>query len=269
MEGQQAAMESMEFGLQIEKIEPVSVSFVELIRRVNMDLATLSYDPDTGATLDLEFDIAPEDFLSFAEKDILEGDLRGLVNGLSNAKRAIDCQVEKLLACLGLPSARSFPKKMELLAEIGVVAPRIVAKVVRARNYLEHEYRRPEREQVEDAVDVATLFVAALERSLAFFPESFSVANLVEGLEIAPGIPLPQKGISLHFNSEQRCFDVSGYVYDVDVSNRKRIQIFHGSSILKTADRGYRELIRLCFILDKSVDPEDKIRKYLVFICGA
>ena len=46
---------------------------------------------------------------------------------------------------------------MGLLTEIGVVAPRIVTKVVRARNYLEHEYRKPEKEQVEDAVDVTTL----------------------------------------------------------------------------------------------------------------
>jgi Domain of unknown function (DUF4926) len=72
---------------------------------------------------------------------------------------------------------------MGLLTEIGVVAPRIVTKVIRARNYLEHQYRKPEKGQVEDAVDVATLFVAALERSLAIFPESFSLDNLVEGFE--------------------------------------------------------------------------------------
>jgi hypothetical protein len=113
---------------EIERPEPVGVSFRELVERVDLNLASLSFVPDTGSTLDLEYEITPEDFLSFAEKDIMQDDVRGLVNGLSNAKRAIDCQVEKLLACLGLPSARSFPKKMGLLTEIGVVAPRIVTK---------------------------------------------------------------------------------------------------------------------------------------------
>ena len=76
---------------------------------------------------------------------------------------------------------------MGLLTEIGVVAPRIVTKVVCARNYLEHEYRTPDKEQLEAAVDVAIRFVATLERSLAFFPESFSFDNLAEGLELVPG----------------------------------------------------------------------------------
>jgi hypothetical protein len=132
---------------EIERPEPVGVSFRDLVEQVDLNLASLSLVPDTGSTLDLEYEIMLEDFLSFAQKDILQDDIRGLVNGLANAKRAIDCQVEKLLACLGLPSARSFPKKMDLLTEIGVVAPRIVTKVVRARNYLEHEYRKPEKEQ--------------------------------------------------------------------------------------------------------------------------
>jgi hypothetical protein len=250
----------------VERPEPVGVSFRELVERVDLNLASLSLVPDTGSTLDLEYEIAPEAFLSFAEKDLLQDDVRGLVNGLSNAKRAIDCQVEKLLACLGLPSARSFPKKMGLLTEIGVVAPRIVTKVVRARNYLEHEYRKPEKEQVEDAVDVATLFVAALERSLAFFPESFSLDNLVEGLELVPGILQACKGISFHFHSDPHRFEIQGYVYDVDMEKKQRTPVFRGNSTLKASDRGYRELIRLCFSFDKSPAPEDDFRKYLLFI---
>ena len=169
---------------EIERPEPVRVSFRELVERVDIHLASLFYAYGSGSSLYREYEITPEDFLSFAEKDILQGDVRGLVNGLSNAKRAIDCQVETLLACFGLPSVRSFPKKMDILTEIGVIAPRIVTKVIRARNYLEHEYRQPEKEQVEDAVDVATLFVTALGRSLDNFLDSFDIVNLVEGTYI-------------------------------------------------------------------------------------
>jgi hypothetical protein len=149
----------------VERPEPVGVSFRELVERVDLNLASLSLVPDTGSTLDLEYEIAPEAFLLFAEKDLLQDDVRGLVNGLSNAKRAIDCQVEKLFACLGLPSARSFPKKMGLLME-----------------------------------------------------------------------------------------------------KKQRTPVFRGNSTLKASDRGYRELIRLCFSFDKSPAPEDDFRKYLLFI---
>ena len=251
---------------EIERAEPVGVSFRELVERVDINLASLSLVPDTGTTLDLEYEITPDDFLSFAEKDILQNDVRGLVNGLSNAKRAIDCQVEKLLAGLGLPSARSFPKKMALLTELSVIAPRIVTKVIRTRNYLEHEYRKPEKEQVEDAVDVATLFVAALERSLAFFPESFSLDNLAEGLELVPGVLQACKGLSFYFHSDRHWFEIQGYVYDVDMEQRKRTPVFLGNSTLKASDRGYRELIRLCFSFDKSPTLEDDFRKYLLFV---
>ena len=152
---------------------------------------------------------------------------RGFVNGLSNAKRAIDCQVEKLLAGLGLPSARSFPKKMALLTELGVIAPRIVTKVVQTRNYLEHEYRKPEKEQVEDAVDVATLFVAALERSLDIFLCEFTIGNLAEGSEsVLFGLEEYNKQLLFSFYSDQHRFKIRGSVYDVDMEQKKHTSEF-------------------------------------------
>jgi hypothetical protein len=43
------------------------------------------------------------------------------------------------------------------------VAPRILNKIVRLRNMLEHEFHLPKKTEVEDAVDVATLFLEALK----------------------------------------------------------------------------------------------------------
>ena len=130
---------------EIERPEPVRISFRELVEQVDINLASLFFVYGCGSSLyrEYEYEITPEDFLSFAEKDILQGDVRGLVNGLSNAKRAIDCQVETLLACFGLPPVRSFPKKMDILTEIGVIASRIVTKVIRARNYLARIIHQP------------------------------------------------------------------------------------------------------------------------------
>ena len=49
---------------------------------------------------------------------------------------------------------------------IGVISPGILKKINRKRNFLEHEYIYPSKEEVEDALDVAKLFVAYTNRYL-------------------------------------------------------------------------------------------------------
>ncbi|MEA2075447.1 MAG: hypothetical protein U9O85_06905 [Euryarchaeota archaeon] len=42
----------------------------------------------------------------------------------------------------------------------GIIAPQILKKINDKRNLLEHEFKKPSLEQVEDALDVATLFIS-------------------------------------------------------------------------------------------------------------
>jgi len=46
--------------------------------------------------------VQPEDFLLFAKKDYQENDERGLINCLSNVKRAIDCIIDEVLNIYGI-----------------------------------------------------------------------------------------------------------------------------------------------------------------------
>ena len=108
--------------------------------------------------------VTPPDYLRYAEADLSTGGNHGLVNALSNAKRAIDCQVTNTLQGFGLSVPKQFPTKLEKIAALGLVAPRIVKKIVRLRNLLEHEFHSPQLAEVEDAVDVATLFIEATRR---------------------------------------------------------------------------------------------------------
>lgn len=107
--------------------------------------------------------VSPQEYLRFAQQDLRLGGARGLINGLANSKRAIDCQITNLLQALGIPSGGNFPSKLEKVEALGIVAPRILMKVARARNSLEHNWRKPSGNEVGDAVDIATLFIAALQ----------------------------------------------------------------------------------------------------------
>lgn len=108
------------------------------------------------------FDISPREFLRFAEHDLNANYNHHLVNSLSNTKRAIDSQLDSLLIGFGLSQRAAkwnFPTKVDYLNRVGILSPKILNKINKRRNLLEHEYKNPSIDEVEDALDVADLFV--------------------------------------------------------------------------------------------------------------
>ena len=158
-----------------------------LINKLDFEWNTMSITMDGEYSFDCDFNISPDEFINYAKKDIVLADKHGLVNAMSNAKRAIECQTDTVLDSLtGVELKRrnaldtlprfdvrrgNLPHKLKLLREMGVAAPIIVEKVNRQRNLLEHEYELSERSKVEEAIDIAELFVAACSKSLRAFPE--------------------------------------------------------------------------------------------------
>jgi hypothetical protein len=114
--------------------------------------------------------LTPAAFLRFAIRDLADsGEERNRVNCLANCKRAIDSQVDALISRLGFRVAAkkegwNLPKKVEFIGGFGIVAPRIVRRVVTLRNKMEHEFTSPKLSEVEDVLDVTTLFVSYCER---------------------------------------------------------------------------------------------------------
>lgn len=155
------------------------------IAGLGFEWSTMSLSMGSDCAFDTEFSISPDEFISFAKIDLLQPDKHGLVNALSNAKRAIACQTDTILNSLvGIELKRlNLPYKLQLLQEMGVVAPRILEKVNILRNFLEHEYELPERAKVEEAVDIAELFVAACSKPLRAFPEEMYIATNEEYLK--------------------------------------------------------------------------------------
>jgi hypothetical protein len=128
-----------------------------------------SYD---GDQIDIPFEIDPRSFLKFAESDYRKKYPHHMVNALSNTKRAIECQLDSLLYAFGLfgkaqKERWSFRKKADSLSHLGILAPDILKKINRKRNLLEHEYRPPEKPEVEDALDVAKLFIEYTDKFLS------------------------------------------------------------------------------------------------------
>ncbi len=112
---------------------------------------------------------SPAEFLSLAEDDFERGGLAALVNATTNAKRAIVSQLDQLLISFGYQPLRwNVPKKIERVRALGLMAPSLLRKVVDMRNILEHEYATPELGKVEEALDIASLFV--MSASAMFIP---------------------------------------------------------------------------------------------------
>ena len=128
----------------------------------------------SGRILNHQFDVSPEEFLLQAERDFEAGGNSRRLNSLTNSKRAIEAQVDKIIFGVGYdPRTIAVRRKWELLKEIGFITPRILMRVNDSRNKLEHRYESPSDAEVEDALDLATLFIECGNRGVG----SFSLGN--------------------------------------------------------------------------------------------
>ena len=98
----------------------------------------------------IDYNITPKEYLSYAKLDLDEQYGHHLINALCNAKRAFHCQLDIILKNLARKTANSFLSKKKLLEELGIITPRILEKLNRQRNILEHEYTKPSLEEVSD-----------------------------------------------------------------------------------------------------------------------
>lgn len=132
------------------------------------EVHVVSFGTDNVET---DFQVRPADFLNFARHDLKDQSEHHLINTISNIKRSIECQIDSLLVGFGLfgkskDERWSFPTKADHLNNVGVISPPLLNKINRIRNLVEHEYQRPNDEKVEDAFDVATLFLESSGRFL-------------------------------------------------------------------------------------------------------
>ena len=186
------------------------------------------FDSNSYSTVPIPFPVSPQEYLAFAEADLKDPPPRGTVNALSNAKRSLDARVDSVLIafCL-LKTARakhwSVPKKLDQISQLGVITPRVLTKLNRTRNLIEHEFHKPSPEQAEDFVDIVALFHEATRIYL------HSVPNAAEILDEATDIWC---AIELQYETENV------------VLNRDEYVLKPGDAYFERAIKAYAKLLR-------------------------
>lgn len=136
------------------------------------------------------FEISAKEFLTFAKSDLKDNDEKGLINAISNAKRAISNRMDEMLklSCLQKFSSKNIPTKMVKLNAIGIFVPGLLQrKISSMRNLLEHEYIKPKNSQeVEDVIEIAELFLTSTEKYIEFgflgaisFVRGYAIFNIM------------------------------------------------------------------------------------------
>lgn len=119
------------------------------------------------------------DYLSFARSDLRQGGRRGRINALGNAKRALHAQTDAVLYCAGFWERAQernwdFRARIDLLTEMKIATPQVLARINRSRNRVEHDYEVPEdTQQLTDFCDAVELFVSA---SASYASNSYNAA---------------------------------------------------------------------------------------------
>ena len=81
-----------------------------------------------GEDLNYDFEINPDDFLQAAEDDFEREGQAALINAISNAKRAMHCQIDQALQCLGYKPRRwSITRKLSVRTRARTAASLLVS----------------------------------------------------------------------------------------------------------------------------------------------
>ena len=171
----------------------------------------LELDAFSSNEVDSPLDLSAEDFLRFAEADIhniRESTDKDIINCLSNVKRAIEHRIDLLLYAFGYPNLEehwNFPKKIDTLKGIGIIAPRILGKINKIRNLLEHEYKLPNRGEVEDAIDIASLFLEYTKNFIYNFVNNFCCYDNEKSVDFTFIDHKQLDVVIIYYNSHEEC----------------------------------------------------------------
>lgn len=226
---------------------------------------------DSGSALDYHFDISPKDFLDYSKQDFKTNNNHGNINSLTNAKRAIDCQTDKVLSSLGLdpnnfppaieqyisksrssPAKKDLPIRLRFLQAIGFAPAGIIADARLLRNKLEHYYKKPSNEEVSNAIELAELFILATDSKL----KSLWDFSLTDKDKHSKSDGHLWNSIYIVYDYQAHLFDVRAYVENDKNKNMK----------IKNDSIEFYYLLKIATSFDYEKDAQDATIDLLEFI---
>lgn len=115
-----------------------------------------------------DFEILPREYLEFASQELDLNTTVSRINCIAHLKHAMDCQVDILIYSFDLQKKVTkerwgFPKKIEFLEDIGIYRGRSLKKLNLIRNKMEHDYNKPDVEELDIYFDLVSSFIHVLE----------------------------------------------------------------------------------------------------------
>lgn len=244
------------------------MSLLELFKRTKINIGLAVIESDTAVMLDYEFEITPKSFLNFSKQDFKAKDKRGNINALTNAKRAIDCQTDKVLSCFGFSIARQLPEannkyiktinpelsktgiphKLKLLQALDIAPANIITNTRAIRNKLEHYYEQCSDNDVENAIQLADLFINATDSKLKMV-WNYRVSDNKNGESESGGC------IDVNFDNEGKKIYVRGYHAG-----------FTQKLIFAQNDVEFYPLLKLSYSFQYTSDLEDHFKELMLII---
>jgi|SRR6266404_1011624 len=204
--------------------------------------------------------LCPEEFLEQAEADYKNGGPGSLLNSISNSQRAIRCAIDQAVDFLGFsPRQMSLSKKVEILSYIGFLTPSILRRVSDARNLLEHEYHPPSPERIEEALELAGLFIEATNRNLDQIGNGFTLGN--KGEQLPGSLCSFRNEVSVSWSTDA-AYTIYGYRNRRDEFDQPKTCMRRFN--LPFSDPLYLPLMRLGIVLEKE-RPEKTARALVQF----
>jgi hypothetical protein len=231
----------------------------DLLLKLKIDRTRAITVPSGGERLEFEFEIAPHQFVAQAAIDLQAGGQAALFNSITNSRRAILCEMDRVLGALGfVPNKMSTKSKTELLRFLGLPTPNILRKVGQTRNELEHEYKLPPRDKVEDALDIAVLFVHALDRHLETFWADFYFGN--EDELIKDHLKF-RRQISFYYDPKEKRLTASASQSVAKSQKNPWGRQGLGECVLAADDPVYKHCIRLALLEYIAVPERDAVNE--------
>ncbi len=167
------------------------------------------------------------------------GSKRGKINALTNTKRAIDCQTDKIFSSLGLnpngfplvieefignsknsSAKKDIPIRLQFIQSMGFAPVIIISQVRLIRNKLEHYCKEPSNDDVYSAIELAELFILSTDNKL----KSLWDFIITDKKKKDDGDGHLWDTVYVTYDDSNHLFDVKGYI---GKHEKKEIKIYN------------------------------------------